>query len=107
MISNSRSTRSATHPRTDDGSYGSTAQAIRNVLEAVYLAEEVGLDFFGFGEHHTRSMPLSSPAALVNASRPHGVTVDGVSTSEIFVAHPRKRSSSVGRREHPPRPDCI
>jgi hypothetical protein len=77
-------------PRTDDGSYGPTAQAIRNVLEAVYLAEEVGLDFFGFGEHHTRSMPLSSPTALVNASRPHGVTVDGVSTSEIFVAHPRK-----------------
>jgi alkanesulfonate monooxygenase SsuD/methylene tetrahydromethanopterin reductase-like flavin-dependent oxidoreductase (luciferase family) len=28
------------------------------VLEAVRLAEEVGLHFFGFGEHHTRSMPL-------------------------------------------------
>jgi alkanesulfonate monooxygenase SsuD/methylene tetrahydromethanopterin reductase-like flavin-dependent oxidoreductase (luciferase family) len=26
------------------------------------------LDFFGFGEHHTRSMPLSSPTALVNAA---------------------------------------
>jgi alkanesulfonate monooxygenase SsuD/methylene tetrahydromethanopterin reductase-like flavin-dependent oxidoreductase (luciferase family) len=37
--------------RTDDGGYGATAQAIRNVLEAVHLAEEVGLDFFGFGEH--------------------------------------------------------
>jgi hypothetical protein len=48
-------------PRTDDGGYGAPAQAIRNVPEAVHL----GLDFFGFGEHHTRSMPLSSPTALV------------------------------------------
>src|SRR4051795_8926465 len=55
-------------PRTADGEYGSTAQAIRDLLEAVRLAEEVGLDFFGFGEHHTRSMPLSSPTALVNAA---------------------------------------
>lgn len=47
---------------------GNTAQAIRNVLEAVRVAEEVGLDFFGFGEHHTPSMPMSSPTALVNAA---------------------------------------
>jgi alkanesulfonate monooxygenase SsuD/methylene tetrahydromethanopterin reductase-like flavin-dependent oxidoreductase (luciferase family) len=55
-------------PRDPDGSHGATAQAIRNVLEAVQLADEVGLDFFGFGEHHTRSMPLSSPTSLVNAA---------------------------------------
>lgn len=55
-------------PRTADGGYGTTAQAIRNVLEAVQVAEDAGLDFFGFGEHHTASMPLSSPAALVNAA---------------------------------------
>lgn len=53
-------------PRTSDGGYGATAQAVRDALEAVRLAEEVGLDFFGFGEHHTRSTPLSSPTALVN-----------------------------------------
>jgi alkanesulfonate monooxygenase SsuD/methylene tetrahydromethanopterin reductase-like flavin-dependent oxidoreductase (luciferase family) len=55
-------------PRTANGGYGSTAQAIRDALEAVKLAEEVGLDFFGFGEHHTRSMPISSPTSLVNAA---------------------------------------
>ena len=32
------------------------------------VAEEAGLDFFGFGEHHIRSKPLSSPTALVNAA---------------------------------------
>lgn len=55
-------------PRRADGQYQPTAQAIRDVLEAVKLAEEVGLDFFGFGEHHTPSMPLSSPTSLVNAA---------------------------------------
>src|SRR4051794_12145252 len=55
-------------PHTADGSPGNTAQAIRNVLEAVRVAEDVGLDFFGFGEHHTASMPLSSPTSLVTAA---------------------------------------
>src|SRR5215204_4516555 len=75
-------------PRTPDGGYGPTAQAIRDVLEAVRLAEDVGLDFFGFGEHHTRSMPLSSPTALVNAAAASthriklGTTVTVLSTDE-------------------------
>ena len=75
-------------PRTADGGYGATAQAIRDVLEAVHVAEEVGLDFFGFGEHHTRSMPLSSPTALVNAAAASthriglGTTVTVLSTDE-------------------------
>lgn len=75
-------------PRTADGSPGNTAQAIRDVLEGVHVAEEVGLDFFGFGEHHTRSMPLSSPTALVNAAAASthtiklGTTVTVLSTDE-------------------------
>jgi len=55
-------------PRTADGGYGPTSQAVRDALEAVRLADEVGLDFFGFGEHHTASMPLSSPTAMVTAA---------------------------------------
>jgi alkanesulfonate monooxygenase SsuD/methylene tetrahydromethanopterin reductase-like flavin-dependent oxidoreductase (luciferase family) len=55
-------------PPAADGDPGNTAQAIRNVLEAVRVADEVGLDFFGFGEHHTSSMPLPSPTSLVNAA---------------------------------------
>ena len=43
-------------PRTADGGHGPTAQAIRDVLAAGHLADEVGLDFFGFGEHHTRAL---------------------------------------------------
>src|SRR4051794_41283999 len=75
-------------PRTADGGYGPTARAIRDALEAVKVAEAVGLDFFGFGEHHTRSMPVSSPTALVNAAAAAtrtiklGTTVSVLSTDE-------------------------
>src|SRR5207247_2495708 len=54
-------------PRSCDGGYGASAQAVRDVLEAVRLANQVGLDAFSFGEHHTPSMPLSSPTPLVLA----------------------------------------
>src|SRR3954464_11198292 len=75
-------------PGTPDGGYGPTAQAVRDVLEAVRLAEDVGLDFFGFGEHHTRPMPLSSPPSLVTAAAAStqliklGTTVTVLSTDE-------------------------
>src|SRR3954463_6529595 len=75
-------------PRTASGGFGPTAQAIRDVLEAVHVAEQVGLDFFGFGEHHTQSMPLSSPTALVNAAAAStrriklGTTVTVLSTDD-------------------------
>jgi alkanesulfonate monooxygenase SsuD/methylene tetrahydromethanopterin reductase-like flavin-dependent oxidoreductase (luciferase family) len=55
-------------PRIADGEFGSSAQAIRHALEAVRVAEDVGLDFFGFGEHHTPSMPVSSLTSLVAAA---------------------------------------
>jgi hypothetical protein len=55
-------------PRLADGRPGPTAQAVRDVLEAINLADEVGLDYFGIGEHHMRAMPLSSPTAVVNAA---------------------------------------
>ncbi|KQW01438.1 LLM class flavin-dependent oxidoreductase [Streptomyces sp. Root369] len=55
-------------PRLADGSRDPTAQALRDVLEAIKLADEVGLDFFGVGEHHMRAMPLSSPTSVVNAA---------------------------------------
>jgi alkanesulfonate monooxygenase SsuD/methylene tetrahydromethanopterin reductase-like flavin-dependent oxidoreductase (luciferase family) len=75
-------------PRIPDNGYGPTAQAVRDLLEAVKLAEDVGLDFFGFGEHHTRSMPVSSPTSLVTAAAASthriklGTTVTVLSTDE-------------------------
>ena len=41
----------------------SHAQTIRSVVEQGVLADEVGIDFFGIGEHHTGDFPM--PAADV------------------------------------------
>jgi alkanesulfonate monooxygenase SsuD/methylene tetrahydromethanopterin reductase-like flavin-dependent oxidoreductase (luciferase family) len=53
----------------------STAQAIADLMEGVRLADDVGLDFFGFDEHHTLSMPVSAPFTLLAAA--------GAATSQI------------------------
>jgi probable LLM family oxidoreductase len=45
------------------GSPQSHAQTIRNVVEQGVLADRVGVDFFGIGEHHTEDFPM--PAADV------------------------------------------
>jgi alkanesulfonate monooxygenase SsuD/methylene tetrahydromethanopterin reductase-like flavin-dependent oxidoreductase (luciferase family) len=45
-----------------------TAQAIRNLFDAIVHADRAGLDYFGVGEHHTSSMPASSPGALIAAA---------------------------------------
>ncbi|WP_404289907.1 LLM class flavin-dependent oxidoreductase [Glutamicibacter arilaitensis] len=54
--------------RNPDGSLGSTSQAISNLFEAVKFADTSGLDYFGIGEHHTTTMPASSPGALISAA---------------------------------------
>jgi len=47
----------------NDGRPTTQAQTIRDVVEQGVLAEQVGLDFFGIGEHHTDDFPM--PAADV------------------------------------------
>jgi alkanesulfonate monooxygenase SsuD/methylene tetrahydromethanopterin reductase-like flavin-dependent oxidoreductase (luciferase family) len=54
--------------RNPDGETVSTAQAVWNMLAQIQLAEQAGLDFYGVGEHHTATMPVSSPAAVINAA---------------------------------------
>ena len=55
-------------PLNSDGSRGSTAEAIRNLHEAIVHADASGLDYFGVGEHHTPTMPASSPGAVIAAA---------------------------------------
>lgn len=43
------------------------AQTIRNVVDEGVLADQVGLDFFGIGEHHTPDMPLSAADVVLAA----------------------------------------
>lgn len=54
--------------RDSEGNVVTTAQAVRNVLEQIRIAEQVGLDFFGVGEHHHEQVPVSSPTSVINAA---------------------------------------
>ena len=50
-----------------DGRPLSHAQTIRNVVEQGVLADQVGMDFFGIGEHHTDDFPLSAADVVLAA----------------------------------------
>jgi probable LLM family oxidoreductase len=45
----------------------SHAQTIRNVVEQGVLADQVGVDFIGIGEHHTDDFPLSAADVVLAA----------------------------------------
>ena len=45
----------------------SQAETIRRVVDEGVLAEEVGLDFFGIGEHHTNDWPMPAGDVVLAA----------------------------------------
>jgi probable LLM family oxidoreductase len=46
----------------------SAEQRTKNLLEEIELADQVGLDVFGIGEHHRRDFVVSSPAVVLGAA---------------------------------------
>jgi probable LLM family oxidoreductase len=53
--------------RDADGELLSGAQTIRNVVAQAEMADAVGVDFFGVGEHHRREFAVSSPEMVLSA----------------------------------------
>jgi probable LLM family oxidoreductase len=51
----------------DNGTPVGHAETIRGLVEHAVLADRVGVDFFGIGEHHTNDMPLSAPDVVLAA----------------------------------------
>jgi probable LLM family oxidoreductase len=49
----------------EDGESVSQAQTIRDVIAEGILADEVGVDFFGVGEHHRPDFAVSSPEMVL------------------------------------------
>jgi alkanesulfonate monooxygenase SsuD/methylene tetrahydromethanopterin reductase-like flavin-dependent oxidoreductase (luciferase family) len=95
-------------PLVDGEGLGPTSQAIRNVMETIRLAEQVGLDFFGVGEHHRHIMPISSPASVINAAAAvttrigPGSTVIVLSTDDpvrVYQQHAMAAALAPGRVE--------
>lgn len=53
-------------PRT--GRVISSAQRLRDLMEEIELADQVGLDVFGVGEHHRPDFAVSAPAVVLAAA---------------------------------------
>ncbi len=52
----------------DSGARVSDAQTIRDIVDQAVLADQVGLSFFGVGEHHRREFAVSSPELVLAAA---------------------------------------
>ena len=55
---------------TRDGTEGALlphAQVIRNVVDEAVLADELGIDFIGLGEHHRADFAISAPEIVLAA----------------------------------------
>lgn len=59
-----------TTPDVKTGKLISHAQRLRDVVEEIILADQVGLDVFGVGEHHREDYAASSPAVVLAAAAP-------------------------------------
>jgi probable LLM family oxidoreductase len=86
----------------------SHAQTIRNVVEEGVLAERVGVEFFGIGEHHTDNFPMPAADVVLGAiaartSRIHlGSAVTVLSSDDpvrVFQRYSTLNAISEGRAE--------
>src|SRR5262249_23124007 len=50
-----------------DGKPHSHAKVLRDVVEEAILADELGIDFIGLGEHHRPDFAISSPEIVLAA----------------------------------------
>jgi probable LLM family oxidoreductase len=92
----------------DDGRPLTHGQTIRNLVDQGVLADQVGLDFFGIGEHHTDEFPLSAGDVVLGAiasrtSRIHlGSAVTVISSDDpvrVFQRYATLDGLSNGRAE--------
>jgi probable LLM family oxidoreductase len=67
-------------PRTGDTVV--PAQRLRDIVEEAELAEQVGLDVYGLGEHHRAEMVISAPAVVLAAvaARTHRIRLTSAVT---------------------------
>ena len=91
-----------------DGKLQTQAQTLRNVVEQGVLADQVGLNFFGVGEHHRSDFAISAPEVVLSAiaartSRIHlGSSVTVLSTDDpvrVFERFSTLNAISGGRAE--------
>ena len=47
----------------------SHAQRIRNIVEEIELADQLGLDIYGLGEHHRKDYAVSDPVTVLGCCK--------------------------------------
>src|ERR1700730_9021734 len=57
-----------TTPDPSTGELIAPADRVRDLLEEIELADQVGLDVFGVGEHHRQEFVASAPAVILAAA---------------------------------------
>ena len=91
-----------------DGALQSQAQVLRDVVDQAALADELGLDAFGVGEHHRPDFAISAPEVLLAAIAPRtkrmllGSAVTVLSTDDpvrVFQRFSTLDAVSNGRAE--------
>ncbi len=82
-----------------DGQLETYAQVVRNVVEESVLADQVGVDFFGVGEHHRQDFAVSSPETVlaVIAGRTERIRL-GSAVTVLSSDDPVRVCSSVSQR---------
>jgi probable LLM family oxidoreductase len=55
-------------PSPETGHTSSPAERLRDLIEEIELADQVGLDVFGVGEHHRPDFAVSAPAVVLGAA---------------------------------------
>lgn len=55
-------------PETSPGKGTNARQRIQDLLEEVKLADELGIDVFGIGEHHREDYSVSTPSTILGAA---------------------------------------
>src|ERR1700752_3619898 len=53
--------------RGEDGSLLPHAQVVRNLIDEAVLADDLGVDFIGVGEHHREDFAISAPEVVLAA----------------------------------------
>ena len=88
----------------ETGGRVSTAQVLREQLERITLAEDVGIGWYGLGEHHLDQYAISNPGTVLAAAAAQteritlSTAVTVLSTEDpvrLFSRSPRSTSSAA------------
>src|SRR5690625_6672022 len=81
------------------GKIQDAGQRMQEILEEVKLMDQVGLDFFGIGEHHRKDYAVAAPEILLAAaaSETKNITLGSAVRSEEHTSELQSRGHLVCR----------